>query len=258
MVTDEVLLAGRAFTADNFSEIRRLLAGFLNASEETFIIENKRKTGTQDSKNAPFFGDIFMSQKSGEKCRSAVSEKRKMAKGKKRKAGCQDPPLHDFGAWADWLRVVAKSASGPGLNGGRLPRREQPKNVFKMTAYRYCRKLQRAKLIDDLKAYVQQQPNGDRWDGHEDTSALWVLRLIALPKETEAVRKGRSRLAAALELAALNKVRPNLLIGFLYEVGPSDVMEEHAAAKQKYPWAKYYRNRYGYGGGTGNQTGAWT
>lgn len=183
-----------------------------------------------------------------------------MAKVRKRAKPKRFPPLRDFEAWAELMRHESKGAAGSKVEGGHLLRREAPKNVFRITAYRYRRRLERAKMIDALKAHIRKRDK-DRWDGHGDTPALWVLRLIALPKETEAVRKARSRLAAALELAALNDVRPQLLLGFLYEVGPSAVTEEHAAMNKQYVWAKYYRKPDPYedwDDDTGNQSGSWT
>lgn len=157
-----------------------------------------------------------------------------MGDGKKRKRGKPLPPLTSFGEWADLLRTELKQQDAP-----ELIRREQPSNVFKISAYRYRRKLERKKLIEALRAYVIDR-DAKRWDGVESTPALWVLRLAAMPEETAAVRKRRSRLAASLELAAFNKVRPELLLGFLFEVGPSTITERNAEIK-KFGWAKYYR-----------------
>ena len=162
-----------------------------------------------------------------------------MGERKKRKRAKTLPTLANFEEWADLLRTELKQKDAPDLI-----RREQPSNVFKVSAYRYRRKLERAKLIDGLRTYVLER-DVKRWDGGESTPSLWVLRLAAMPRETAAVRKRRSRLAASLELAALNKVRPELLLGFLYEVGPSSLTERNAEIK-KYGWAKYYRKTGAY------------
>lgn len=164
-----------------------------------------------------------------------------MGKREKRKQARSEPRLDDFNGWTERLLADAKHAADwKQASGPKLLRRDQPDNVFKMSTYRYRRRLLRAKLMDGLRAHIRER-DGDRWASYEDTPALWVLRLTATPRESAAARKRRSRLAAALELAAFNKVRPALLLGFLYEVGPSTLTEQHAALKTKYEWAKYYR-----------------
>jgi hypothetical protein len=150
------------------------------------------------------------------------------------------PRANDFAAWTARLQALLDDREDEGSTSSGVRPRDRPDNMFNMAAYSYYRRLKRKKLVDALRAYIEER-DGTRWAGPKETPAFWVLRLVAKDYETNADRQSRKRLAAALELAAVNRVRPEVLLGFLYEVGPIGTIEKDAAANVKYPWAKYYR-----------------
>lgn len=164
-----------------------------------------------------------------------------MAKGKKKKSKRvrPDPPVKAYEAWRKHLRTLATAAEVV-RTGGEGTLHDHPASVFKRSVYGYYRQLQRAELMKDLEEWIRDTDRG-RWNGPEETPAFWVLRLAAQPKETAAQRQRRRRLALALELASFNKVRPELLIGFLHEVGSTEAIESDAQSEKKYKWAKHYR-----------------
>lgn len=165
-----------------------------------------------------------------------------MGKGKKKekeKRVQTDPPIEAFDAWREHLRRQAKAAENARILG-KEPLHDHPASVFKRSVYGYYRTLRRAKLMGTLEDYIRRTDR-NRWTGPDETPAFWVLRLAAQPIESAAQRQRRRRLAIALELASLNKVRPELLIGFLHEVGSSQTIECGAQSDTKYKWAKYYR-----------------
>lgn len=170
-----------------------------------------------------------------------------MAKSKKQKAKTEEkgrpqrkPSIKDFGAWSVWLQAIQDASHSEDAASKSEHPRDQPHNKFKMAAYGYYRRLKRKNLLEALRRFIEKR-DGTRWAGRGETPAFWVLRLAAKPSESDADRQARKRLAAALELASLNKVRPELLLGFLYEVGPLKAIQKDSAANVKYDWAKYYR-----------------
>lgn len=169
-------------------------------------------------------------------------ENQKMGKGKrgkKEKRVQANPPLKAFKAWREHLRAQAEAAENAKILG-KEPVHDHPASVFKRSVYGYYRRLRRAELMGALQEYIRDTDRA-RWNGPDETPAFWVLRLAAQPKESAAQRQRRRRLAFALELASLNKVRPELLIGFLHEVGSSELIESDAQSETKYKWAKNYR-----------------
>ena len=45
-----------------------------------------------------------------------------------------------------------------------------------------------------------------------------------------------------MKLADMNDVRPALLLGFLHEAGPTELIEQDAKGEVSYPWADCYRD----------------
>ena len=166
-------------------------------------------------------------------------KKQKAKTGNKRDAQ-RPPPIEDFEAWSVRLQASLDGSSPVAAENVSDRPRDRPDNIFKIAAYGYYRRLKRKKLLEALRKFIEKR-DGTRWAGHGETPAFWVLRLVAKPQESDADRQSRKRLAAALELASLNKVRPEVLLGFLYEVGPIKAIREDSNANVKYEWAKFYR-----------------
>lgn len=173
--------------------------------------------------------------------------KKQKAKTEKKRGALRPPPIKDFEAWSGWLQAIQDGSSSKGADSESDRPRDQPHNSFKMAAYGYYRRLKRKNLLEALRRFIEER-DGARWAGHGETPAFWVLRLAAKPSESAADRQMRKRDAAALELASLNKVRPEVLLSFLYEVGPTRVIKEDSSAQVKYDWAKFYRKPKAGGG----------
>jgi hypothetical protein len=160
--------------------------------------------------------------------------------GKSQTRGAQ-PQLTDFAAWEARLRRVyvkankVEKASDKALRPGK-----QAMNRFRLAIYGYYHDLRQAKLIGKLREHVEKR-DGSQWTGHGEGDELWVLRLATKDEQTASRRKIRSRLAAELRLASLNGVRPDLLLGFLYEVGTVEMIEKAARKGKKSKWAEAYR-----------------
>jgi len=149
--------------------------------------------------------------------------------------------LTDFEARGKQIRRTAKDARKLELANTALRPRERADNAFRLSAYQYYRELKNAGHLDRLRAYVEER-DGSQWKGHGESDELWVLRLATRDEQTDSKRKKRSRLAAELRLADVNDVRPELLLGFLYEAGPSDLIERDAKHQVRYDWADAYRS----------------
>lgn len=160
-----------------------------------------------------------------------------MAKGEKSEVRMQK--LRDFDGWRKRVRRSARKAERRTSQSPLRPR-ERADNVFKMMAYDYLRKLKRAGLIEELRKHVRG-PDGSRWKRHRSSDELWVIRLIATGEQDDQQRKERDRWAAELKLADVNDVHPELLLGFLYEAGPIDLIEQDAKREVRYAWAGPYR-----------------
>ena len=138
-------------------------------------------------------------------------------------------------------RIFVKAESKAAKRADKVLRPgKQAINKFKLAAYAYCQDLSRAGLIDELQAYVEKR-DGSQWAGHGDSHEQWVLRLVTRDEQTDRRRQIRRRLVAQLTLARINRVRPELLLGFLYEVGPMATIEKDAKAGKRYAWADAYR-----------------
>lgn len=164
-----------------------------------------------------------------------------MEKLKKRSAANRAPELTDFEAWGKRLRRAFKKASAKvTASESTIRQRKSALNIFKVCSYQYLRQLKRANLIGSLREFVRSRDPG-RWKRNGDRDEFWVLRLATVGEQTDKKRKTRSRLAAELGLADLNDVRPELLLGFLYEAGPEELIIRDAQKKVRYGWADCYR-----------------
>lgn len=150
--------------------------------------------------------------------------------------------LRRFETEGERLRRIYVKAESKGAKRPRKDRRpgKQPINQFKLAAYAYCQELVRADLIDELQAYVETR-DGSQWAGHGDSPEQWVLRLVTRYEQTDSRRQRRRRIVAELALARSNEVRPELLLGFLYEAGPLTRIEKDAKVGKRYAWADAYR-----------------
>ena len=170
------------------------------------------------------------------------------AKRRSEKAANSAPPPSDFEGWSRWLlRAYRKGVSKETEAASTLSQRKRAAGAFKLLAYRYYRDLKEAGLMNALRQYVEAR-DGSQWRGHGESGALWIMRLVTNdaqahpdPIQTDKMRKARSRYAAAFELADLNDVRPDLLLGFLHEAGPTALIEKNAKKRKKYAWAESYR-----------------
>ncbi len=159
----------------------------------------------------------------------------------KPKTGLKSDKLRDFKRWRKRMKNSAQKAFEAEQKSQSVLRpRDRADNVFRVIAYNYLRELKRAGLIEELRDYVQR-PNGSRWNRHRSSDELWVIRLIAEGEQDDQMRKKRDRWAAELKLADINDVMPELLLGFLFEAGPTDLIEQDAKAEVRYPWAECYR-----------------
>lgn len=160
--------------------------------------------------------------------------KAKKSEGRRRK-------LRDFSRWEKRLiRSAQKAFDAEQASQSVLRPRERADNVFVTRAYGYLRELKRAGLTEELRAYVQAR-DGGKWRKHRSTDELWVIRLVAKGKQDDRMRKKRDRWAADLKLADVNDVRPDLLLGFLFEAGPTELIEQDAKREVRYSWAECYR-----------------
>jgi hypothetical protein len=166
-----------------------------------------------------------------------------MAKLAARKKAKDSPDLDDFERWTKSLRrafLKAAEKAEARLKDTKARPRKRALNVLKLLAYRYYRDLKAAGLLDALRQHIEDR-DGSQWTGHGRGQEAWVLRLATRSKQTASSRQIRSRLAAELRLADINDVRPDLLLGFLYEAGPIDLIKEDLEKGTPYAWAKAYR-----------------
>lgn len=149
--------------------------------------------------------------------------------------------LRNFKRWNKRLsRAGQKAFDAEQASETTLRPRERADNVYRLMVYGYYRELKQAGLIDQLRQHVVERDK-DQWRRHRDSDELWVLRLVAKGEQTDQMRKKRDRWAAELKLADINDVRPDLLLGFLHEAGPTDLIENDAKQEVRYPWAECYR-----------------
>jgi len=157
--------------------------------------------------------------------------------------------LREFASWRSRLHRAYEKAVCRASKGGRTIPRKEPMNAFRLAAYDYYDQLRAHGLLGELRDYVEKQ-DGARWKGYDDHDVRWVIRLArgggtkAYAHDTAAGRTRRQRdrrIAAELKLAAINKVRPGLLVGFLYEAGPTSKVERDAEAGKRYRWGEAYR-----------------
>ena len=159
----------------------------------------------------------------------------------KRSGRDTEPNLTDFEKWGKRLRRAYKKAFEKEASSESVLRnRKRAINAFKLSAYRYYRQLQQAGLISALQEFVVGR-DGSRWNGRGERGESWVLRLATKDEQTDKKRQSRRRLAAELRLANANNVQPDLLLGFLYEAGPGELIERDAKKEVKYEWAECYR-----------------
>lgn len=161
------------------------------------------------------------------------------------------PPPKDFRAWRKRLRNAYQRAWQKERAAKGLVRpREQPNNVMRLQAYAFFCELKARGLIPQLRAYIEDR-DGTRWNGHGDSDEQWVMRLLVARgkqladpdnKKRANANALRSRMCAEFKLAAHNKVRPEALLGFLYEVGPAAQIKADAIDPPTYSWAEPYRS----------------
>lgn len=159
------------------------------------------------------------------------------------------PNLQKFADWGDRLRRAYDKASRRKARAGSTIPRKEPMNAFRFAAYQYYDDLRSNGLLGDLRTYVEER-DGARWSGYDDHCVRWVIRLAREgggekpAHDSDTAYKWRrrdSRIAAELKLAAINKVKPGLLIGFLYEAGKTTKIESDARNGKRYRWAKAYQ-----------------
>lgn len=151
------------------------------------------------------------------------------------------PALTDFKAWGKRLRRSYRMGTAKLTKREEaLPQRDRKGNAFKRAAYGYLRDLRQAGLAAELQEYVESRDK-PQWTGHEGPHALWVMRLVTKNEQTVARRQARKRFTAELSLADANDVRPDLLLGFLYEAGPGSLIKKAAEVEKRYKWASAYR-----------------
>lgn len=160
------------------------------------------------------------------------------------------PPLKDFRAWRKRLRDAYQQAwQKKRTTKGLVRPREQPNNIMRLQAYAYFCELKARGLIPQLRTHIEDR-DGTRWNGHGDSDEQWVMRLLVARgkqlagqdnKKIANANALRSRMCAEFKLAAHNKVRPEALLGFLYEVGPAAQIKADAIDPPTYRWAEPYR-----------------
>ena len=152
-----------------------------------------------------------------------------------------DPKLLDFKSWeARLLNAYKKSLVKTRDSETKTRPRKRASNVFKLYAYRYYNDLMKAGEIDKLRQYVEQR-DGNKWKGHGNKSEQWIVRLVSNYEQTNNRIKRRSRITAEMRLARINKVRPDVLLGFLHEAGSINMIEKAAASNKVFAWASAYQ-----------------
>lgn len=159
----------------------------------------------------------------------------------KTKIGLESSKLDAFKRWSKRLRRAAQAAlDAETVSDGPLRPRDRADNVYRLMIYGYYRELKAVGLLDQLRQHVMERDEG-QWKRHRESDELWVLRLATRGEQTDQMRKKRDRWAAELKLADVNDVQPELLLGFLHEAGPIDLIEQDAKREVRYPWAECYR-----------------
>lgn len=152
-----------------------------------------------------------------------------------------DPKLLDFISWeARLLNAYKKSLVQTRDLETKIRPRKRATNVFKLCAYRYYNDLMKAGAIDKLRQHVEQR-DGNKWKGRGNEPEQWIVRLVSDRDQTNTRTKRRSRTTAEMRLARINKVRPDALLGFLYEAGSTDMIEKAAASNKVFAWASAYQ-----------------
>lgn len=151
------------------------------------------------------------------------------------------PKLNDFETWERKLVASYKKSAAKTQNAeAKIRPRKRSTNVLKLEVYRYYDELIKAALIDKLREYVKQR-DGNKWKGRGDEPEQWITRLVSSTEQTNNRVQWRSRLAAEMRLASVNKVRPDVLLGFLHEAGHIDLIKRAAASKKTFSWASAYQ-----------------
>lgn len=121
-----------------------------------------------------------------------------------------------------------------------VPPRETEYGALRVGVYDYLFRLKKAKLLPKLEAHIALT----RFTRGPNVGAAGsVLRLIALDRSAHLTAPRRSRVARELDFALRQNIDPELILGFLYEIGSqTDVLGE--AKKTRTPEAvQRYRLR---------------
>jgi hypothetical protein len=118
--------------------------------------------------------------------------------------------------------------------------RNRTSQKSKVTLYKLLLKLRRQRTAEAVRDYVRER-DGRVWDGKGDEDAAWLVRLVIGKGSPSKINKQRERLTADIGLAAVNEIRPRYLLAFIYEAGPTPLIQQAWQDRTVFGWAKKYR-----------------
>lgn len=118
--------------------------------------------------------------------------------------------------------------------------RDRASQKSKVTLYKSLLKLRKQRKAKAVRDYVRER-DGRVWDGKGDEDAAWLMRLVIGKGNPSKINKQRERLAADIGLAAINEIRPRYLLAFIYEAGPTPLIQQAWHERTVFDWAEKYR-----------------
>jgi hypothetical protein len=158
---------------------------------------------------------------------------------------------NDFDDWAAKTRraykdAKAKETAPRGKTPQRLRPAETAEGILQVNCYRYYHLLDSKGQLPDLAKHLARQKGG-RWIRHEGDDIDNVLRLLEEPgSEWFITPSRRARIANRLRLAARYDIHLKLLLGFLYEAGADQDVEQaldavSSSGSVSFEWAENYK-----------------
>lgn len=130
--------------------------------------------------------------------------------------------------------IAPQSASAP-----KRPR-DRTSQKSKVKFYKSLLELKKKDRGEEVRDYVRER-DGGVWDGKGNEDVAWLARLVISKGSPSKINKQRERLTAEIGLAAINEVRPKYLLAFIYEAGPTPLIERAWQDRTVFDWAEKYR-----------------
>lgn len=151
------------------------------------------------------------------------------------------PELDNFEGWARRLRRLVRDAVRDEKEASTLRPAVTVDGVLRIECYRYYRRLKRAGMVGRLAEHLAEEETG-RWRRHKGKGADAVLRLLERSgKEWTLTPPRRGRIARELNFADRFNIHSKLLLAFLYEAGPHQLIRKAANARKAAPWMEPYQ-----------------